>query len=341
MEDVSATPAGRVVLNVVSMPSRGASKTVAKRPRYSRWRRLPGVFRSGEKRPDAQDDALDRIILYLPAKLLDLAESLAEKTGEPSVQQYCESLLKRALDQERVNQKVADVESKRGRLTGLDEIAADPDYLAEWQRRAATSGDRERATAVPPDSHGAGQIEDEPAPPVVVEIMSNQEDFPGLAQSGSAGESAYTTAGPGMAVTLPRGAIEAVGPRTIVVMNNNSSMAILAKHVGWAADDWGFLPCLRRGEAVPAAKSAELIWGLHQIEDELKGATTLDRRLAHALHRLALESQVLLTDLWPGAFDEPAIAVIRSVQEAVERILSGQDIRYYSNSRPDDAEPLP
>ena len=47
------------------------------------------------------------------------------------------------------------------------------------------------------------------------------------------------------------------------------------------------------------------------------------------LHRLALESQVLLTDAWPGVFDERVITAIRTVQEAVERILSGQDIRYY------------
>ncbi len=51
-------------------------------------------------------------------------------------------------------------------------------------------------------------------------------------------------------------------------------------------------------------------------------------RLMH-LHRLALESQVLLTDAWPGVFDERVITAIRTVQEAVERILSGQDIRYY------------
>ena len=50
------------------------------------------------------------------------------------------------------------------------------------------------------------------------------------------------------------------------------------------------------------------------------------------LHRLALESQVLLTDAWPGAFDERVITAIRTVQEAVERILSGQDIRYYPPS---------
>jgi hypothetical protein len=37
----------------------------------------------------------------------------------------------------------------------------------------------------------------------------------------------------------------------------------------------------------------------------------------------------LLTDAWAGVFDDRVITVIRTVQEAVERILSGQDIRYY------------
>jgi hypothetical protein len=50
----------------------------------------------------------------------------------------------------------------------------------------------------------------------------------------------------------------------------------------------------------------------------------LERRLAHALHRLALESQVLHTDAWPGAFDKWTVDAIRAVQAAVERILSGE-----------------
>ncbi len=70
------------------------------------------------------------------------------------------------------------------------------------------------------------------------------------------------------------------------------------------------------------------------------GADVLDRRMAHALHRLALESQVLLTDAWPGAFDDRVIAAIRTVQEGVERVLSGEDIRYYpSPSEPSSERP--
>ena len=41
---------------------------------------------------------------------------------------------------------------------------------------------------------------------------------------------------------------------------------------------------------------------------------------------------MLLTDAWPGVFDERVITAIRTVQEAVERILSGQDVRYYPPS---------
>ena len=116
------------------------------------------------------------------------------------------------------------------------------------------------------------------------------------------------------------------------LMNDGSAAEILACHVEMDEDQWGFLPCLRRGEAVPAAKVAELEGALERLEHELRGNNTLDRRLAHRLHRLALESQVLLTDAWPGAFGEAIIQVIRTVQEAVERILSGQDIRYYRAS---------
>ena len=68
---------------------------------------------------------------------------------------------------------------------------------------------------------------------------------------------------------------------------------------------------------------------LHRLEAEQQGASVLDRRLAYALHRLALESQVLLTEAWPGVFDDRTVGAIRAVQEVVERILSGQDIRYY------------
>ena len=112
-------------------------------------------------------------------------------------------------------------------------------------------------------------------------------------------------------------------------MSEQTPMDIIARHVAETDDDWGFLPCLRRGDAVPAGKIAELTKALDQLEDELKESDVISRRAAHALHRLALESQVMLTDAWPGAFDERMIAAIRTVQEAVERVLSGQDIRYY------------
>src|SRR5262249_23738418 len=113
------------------------------------------------------------------------------------------------------------------------------------------------------------------------------------------------------------------------------------RHVGLDGDELAFLPCLRRGVAVPATKSTELLHALTQLELEHRGAEVLDRRMAHALHRLALESQVLLTDAWPGVFDARRIATIRAVQEAVERILSGQDIRYYPPNAATHAAPEP
>jgi hypothetical protein len=46
----------------------------------------------------------------------------------------------------------------------------------------------------------------------------------------------------------------------------------------------------------------------------------------------------MLTDAWPDAFSAHTIMEIRTVQEAVERILSGQDIRYYRPATPSTSE---
>ena len=124
-----------------SLLTQGRTTTVPKRPRFSRWRRLPGVFRTGEHRPTDSGTDLDRIILYVPARILDLAEALAEKAGVPTVQDYCALLLMQSLENERVQQKVADFEARRGPLEGLKQIADDPDYLAEWQERSDAKPD--------------------------------------------------------------------------------------------------------------------------------------------------------------------------------------------------------
>ncbi len=155
-----------------------------------------------------------------------------------------------------------------------------------------------------PSTEGETWQDDEAAPPAVEPPSAPAEPAPGPARS-------------------------LVHQPTVRLAGDRTALEVLWRHVGMSEDDRAFLPCLRRGVPVPEAKASELIRALHQLELEHRGAAVLDRRLAHALHRLALESQVLLTDAWPGVFDDPMIATIRTVQEAVERILSGQDIRYY------------
>ena len=109
-------------------------------------------------------------------------------------------------------------------------------------------------------------------------------------------------------------------------MIDRSADLILLRHVATDLDRSGFLPCLRRGEPVPSAKLVELEGALERLGEELRGTETINRRTAHALYRLALESQVLLTEAWPGVFDERVIQAIRTVQDTVERILAGQDV---------------
>ncbi len=315
---------------------------MAKRPRFSRWRRLPGVFRSGEHRPPDTRNELDRIILYVPAAILDLAERLAEKEGSSSVQDYCALLLTRAVEDARVRHKVADVEARRGPLEGLNEIASDPDYLAEWRERheqklgapGATETDDGKPGAISQDQglifidgSDSSTVKEDRSDRVIESEMAVAN------QLGPEGEPPQIR----IELAVRETPTVPLNP-TVLLMSNQSVLEILGRHVGWVSDDWGFLPCLRRGEAVPAVRVSELTRALGELEDELRGAELLDRRTAHALHRLALESQVLLTDAWPGVFDDLAVAAIRTIQEAVERILSGADIRYYPAPVEHDSE---
>src|SRR5260370_17149991 len=98
---------------MVRVVDSGRNRTVAKRPRFSRWRRLPGVFRTGENRPVDSGTELDRIILYVPARILDLAEALAEKAGVATVQDYCALLLMHALQNDRISPTLADSTAHR------------------------------------------------------------------------------------------------------------------------------------------------------------------------------------------------------------------------------------
>jgi hypothetical protein len=275
---------------------------VAKRPRYSRWRRLPGVYRFGEKkRPDPNLEP-QRLTLYLNWNQLDAAEALAAEAGGLTIQEYCTGLLQRALEDERVRAQVANLEAQRGVLEGLQEIADDPEYLAEWKAQVEAQA-RERGDSIRLDS---------PAGPVP-EARSEERST----------DQAPPLPPPEAAPPAAR-----LSPAAEVVLRH----ALLAGEEGPS-----LLASLRRGEAAAVPAVAELARALHELENESRAATVMDRRLVYALHRLAFEAQVLHTDAWPGAFDEWTVDTVRAVQEAVERILSGQDIRYYSPRwRPED-----
>ncbi len=317
---------------------------MAKRPRFSRWRRLPPVFRSGEHRPIGSGNEQDRIILYLPSRLLDLAEALAEKAGVAAVQDYCSRLLARALEAEQVRQKVAQVEARRGGpLEGLNEIAEDADYLAEWQAQSDVK-------PLPAPAGGIGGHAPYPSPAlphagetITVDLVLADGDDTSMESpiervASDKGEDGTDEDRVGPPPEPDAGAVPAPIPiptslkPTVRVLTDRAALEVLWRHVGRGGDDGAFLPSLRRGVPVAERKMTELIRALNQLEREYRGAEMLDRRVAHALHRLALESQVLLTDAWPGVFDGRMIAAIRSVQEAVERILSDEDIRYYPAS---------
>jgi len=272
---------------------------LGERNKYSRWRRLPPVFRSGEHKLPGYEDEVQRLTLYLPGSLLDLAQELAERYEIPTAQEYCALLLARSLEEERARRQVADVEARRGPLKGLAAIAGDPGYLAEWQERRIErrSGDDPGDVVVPlvrlpamEDWDGAAPTVTEPAPPSTIRLETGPRPEPVVARTPS--------------------------PEA-------PALDVAWKHLGpEGGDPSAFLPLLRRGESVPEAAAAELLDALRTLDEENRDAPGLERRLAYTLYRLALEPQVLLTEVYPDAFDEPTVAAIRAVQGMVERILS-------------------
>ena len=68
----------------------------------------------------------------------------------------------------------------------------------------------------------------------------------------------------------------------------------------------GLHDALRRGEGIGPEPARELLRALVGLEAKYRDAPRLDRRLAYALHRLAFEGQVLLTDAWPHATADQA-----------------------------------
>ena len=93
LEKTSPGPQG------VGLTEFGASR-VPERPPFSRFRRLPGLFRTGEARPPEPHEEPQLLSLYLPGPDARSAEGLAMRDGGQTVQEYCEALLMRALDAE-------------------------------------------------------------------------------------------------------------------------------------------------------------------------------------------------------------------------------------------------
>jgi len=240
-----------------------------KRPKYSRYGRLPGVHWITERRIPGPEADLERLTLYLPGGVIDRAMVLAKRARAQSLQAFCEELLRAAIEGD-LPEAPCDDETTRPPLPGFEAITNDLDYLAEWT-----------ASVQPPPS---------PQPPALPSPQAAAEN----------GRSAAENA------VLRHAALEGDDPSALVAT-------------------------LRRGEAVHPDSARDLLQALVDLEAQYQDAARLDRKIAYALHRLAFEGQVLLTDAFPGlASDTMTLETLRMVQEGADRVLSGEDIRYYS-----------
>jgi len=264
--------------------------------------------------PDSDAD-LQRLTLYLPARLLERAEAQARAAGAESLQMYCEALLREALEQADQPAPAGAPEGRGLTEEWVDELVSDPAYLAEW--------------AIPPRAPDAAEGRDL-GPSGLDTALSGRAPAIGSALVERAPEA--ERAGP-VASARPDDDPSAVAGR---------AAEVVLRHAALHGDDpEGLIARLRRGEPIDAGPAQELLQALIDLEQAFHDSDVIDRRLAFALHRLIFEGQVLLTDAWPGLTPDPGtVETLRLVQEAVDRVLSGEDIRYYRDDPDDPPGPI-
>lgn len=133
--------------------------------------------------------------------------------------------------------------------------------------------------------------------------------------------------------TDPSSASFSIAPEPSEMIIERSAVEVVLRHAGLrGSDPDAFLISLRRDGRLDPGVGPELIQALVQLEAESRDAIVLDRLLCFALHKLAFEGQILVTEGTRNAEMEVSVVdLLRLVQECVDRILSGQNIRYFSS----------
>jgi hypothetical protein len=264
--------------------------------RFSRWRRLPGLHRVTEHKIPTHLTEPQRLTLYLTGEIMDLAEELARQAKARSPQHFCEDLLTQALLTEQ------DKEEKR--VEGI--VVSAFDALEGYVREEAL--DTERDLIIEPS-----EVEDtQPAPPVAPRVA--------------------------IRLAIPQATIlskteEELSDRETVIKNPahpqpsfsaDRAAETVMRHAGLREllNSSAFLPRLRLGECVESPEVSDLFEALDVLEQSLQKDPRLDKSLAQALHRLAYEPQVLISEAWPIlAEDLETMKTVRIVQAQVERIF--------------------
>lgn len=249
------------------------------------------------------DAPSQRLVLTMPWHLYSLALELAQEQRSRSVESYCLELLEgKLLEHQAERERERDEDhQRRFRLENLVGITDDPSYLEEWSS-AVSRGEVGLNPSVLTSVARPLQMQPPSSPP-----PDWRED--------------HST------VTHPTDSTSSMESSLI-----STASGVILRHAALEGDDpTAFLPTLRRGEPLELETTRELLLALRDLEAGLQGSELIERKLAFALHRLAYEGQILLTESSPrAAVDRPTLDSLRLVQEAVDRVLSGEDIRYFS-----------
>ncbi|WP_169981235.1 hypothetical protein [Tautonia rosea] len=117
------------------------------------------------------------------------------------------------------------------------------------------------------------------------------------------------------------------------------AIKVILRHAGLLGNDPNaFLTSLRCEGTLAPEVGVELIQALEELEADYRDVTELDRVLCFALHKLAFEGQILVTEGFRNhGIEDSIVDLLRLIQERVDRVLSGQNIRYFRSHDRNDS----
>lgn len=267
--------------------------------KHSRHKRMPQVWRMGQDAPRAVDALGDefRVTVFLTNPQADRAEREAVQTGLGDLQSWCQATLRQIINrlddggpQPMIRPVVLSRQPSHGaEIVAELDIPDDPAFYSEL----VNVNDPSESVAPQIESHKPGVADDQNQSAGLTNLENTLETSPNS--------------------NLSKDDLES---KTV-----EPELAILGD-VAFARSVDQIMTALRSGLR-PLENDVLLVCSrLENLANEVASENLLSRKLVRPLYRLAMESQVLITEVHPRLrLDLSVVTFVRRLQSAVGRIL--------------------